>query len=411
MKKLSKQQYINKNINAKNFVTLEQLNILQYTIIPKLFNGFSDKYRKIWETKINNILPKNNLNFKSENDYLEKNSLKKDDVITNSILHFLPNLEKEELSYLTEQFSIFSLNNKIKILTNENKITPIYIEIIEVLNYIDKIEHLLKKYPKNYGNHHGTKFRSSSNKKLLETQLNILENRLDGTFFTITSENEIIKTKMQIKFIKYSLKDDFKNLPEWMNFTNIYLGFDNSSFQMTDIEKETFTQLCSFFNGIRTSKEEILNSVMMYTRVQSKIKKEDIQYHKKLSQSIINILRFFFQKTIKEIEKTKKKKTITYNEDNILKDFYIKTYINEIPIYSYIYKNSNDFFSELMELGINSILGLQTIFDEDKNEEKEISNIQIARNIISFRKEINLTKKEFELLLSFIEKSQIQQIN
>ena len=64
-----------------------------------------------------------------------------------------------------------------------------------------------------------------------------------------------------------------------------------------------------------------------------------------------------------------------------------------------------------MELGINSILGLQTIFDEDKNEEKKISNIQIAKNIISFRKEINLTKKEFKLFFSFIEKSQIQQIN
>jgi hypothetical protein len=323
MKLLSKQLYINKNVNAKNFVTLEQLNVFQYTIIPKLLNGFSDKYKKFWETKIDNILPKNNLNFKNENDYLETNNLKKNDVITNSILHFLPNLEKEELKYLIEQFSIFSLNNKIKIFTNENKITPIYIEIIEVLTYINKIEDLLKKYPKNYGNYHGTKFRSSSNKKLLETQLNILESRLNGTFFTITNENEIIKTKMQIKFIKYSLKDDFKNLPEWMNFVNIYLGFDNSSFQMTDIEKETFTQLCSFFNGIKTSKEEILNSVMIYTKIQSKIKNEEEQYHKKLSLSIINILRFFFQKTMKEIEKTKKKKTITYNEENILKDFYI----------------------------------------------------------------------------------------
>ena len=411
MKRLSKQQYINKNVNAKNFVTLEQLNVLQYTIIPKLFSGFSDKHKKLWEIKINNILPKNNLNFKNENDYLETNNLKKDDVITNSILHFLPNLEKEELKYLIEQFSIFSFNNKIKIFTIENKIIPIYIEIIEVLTYINKIEDLLKKYPKNYGNHHGTKFRSSSYKKLLETQLSILENRLNGTFFTITNENEIIKTKMQIKFIKYSLKDDFKNLPEWMNFVNIYLGFDNLSFQMTDIEKETFTQLCSFFNGIKTSKEEILNSVMIYNKIQSKIKNEDEQYHKKLSQSIINILRFFFQKTINEIEKTKKKKTITYNEENISKDFYIKTYINEIPIYSYVYKNTKDFFTELMELGINSILGLQTIFDEDKNEEKKISNIQIAKNIISFRKEINLTKKEFKLFFSFIEKSQIQQIN
>ena len=173
---------------------------------------------------------------------------------------------------------------------------------------------------------------------------------------------------------------------------------------MTNIEIRAYTQLCSFFNGIRTSKEEILNSVMIYTKIQSKIKNEDIQYRKKMSESIINILRFFFQKTIKEIEKIKRKKTITYNQQNILKDFYIKTYIDELPIYSYINKNTNDFFSELIDIAIDSIFGLKTIFDENE-EKKPISEIQIAKNIINFRKDFNYTKKEFKLLLSFIEKS------
>ena len=77
MKRLSKQQYVNKNLNAKKFVTQEQLNTLKYTIFPKLFNGFTDKYRRIWKTKINNVLPKNSLNFKNETDYLETNNLKK----------------------------------------------------------------------------------------------------------------------------------------------------------------------------------------------------------------------------------------------------------------------------------------------------------------------------------------------
>lgn len=404
MRKLSKQQYINKNVNAKNFISLEQMDMIENVIIPKFLNYFEVKHKKIWQSKFNIILPKNNLNYKNENDYLKTNNLKKDDVITNSILQSLPNIEKKDLDYLVEQFSIFSLNNKIKILTIENKLIPVYIEIIEALNYIHKIDELLNKYPKSYGNYHGTKYRSSSYNNLLETQLNILENRLNGKFFILENEDEIKKTQKQIKFMKYSLNEKFKNLPQFLNFTNIYLGFDNNLFKMTDIEIKAFTQLSSFFNGIKTSKEEILNSVMIYTKIQSKIKDEDSQVHKKLSESIINILRFFFQKTIKEIEKTKKKKTIIYNEENILKDFCIKTYLDELPIYTYIYKNTNNFFLELIEIGINSILGLKTIFDTD--EEKEpISKIQLARNIINLRKELNYTRKEFELLLSFIEKS------
>ena len=404
MRRLSKQQYINKNVNVKNFKSLEQMNMIINIIIPKFLSYFGTKHKKIWQSKLNFILPKNNLNFKNENDYLETNNLKKDDVITNSILQSLPNLEKKDLDYLVKQFSIFSLNNKIKILTIENKLIPIYIEIIETLNYIIRIDELLNKYPKKYGNHYGTKYRSSSNKNLLETQINILENRLNGTFFTLENDDEIKKTQLQIKFIKYSLKDELKNLPEFMNFVSIYLGFDNKYFQMTNIEIRAYTQLCSFFNGIRTSKEEILNSVMIYTKIQSKIKNEDIQYRKKMSESIINILRFFFQKTIKEIEKIKRKKTITYNQQNILKDFYIKTYIDVLPIYSYINKNTNDFFSELIDIAIDSIFGLKTIFDENE-EKKPISEIQIAKNIINFRKDFNYTKKEFKLLLSFIEKS------
>lgn len=405
MNKISKQQFKNKNCNAKDFVSLEQIFSLQYTIFPKLLKSFSDKYKKLWEDKINSFLPKNNLNFNSEKDYLDSNKITKEDVIISSIRYSLPNLEEDDLKYLSSYFSIFSNHSKIKILTKDKKNTPIYIEIINVLSYISNIEKLIDKYPKSDGNHLGTKHRSSSYKSLLETQLNILENRLDGRFFTLENEDEIKKTKIQVKFISYALKEEFKDLPEWMNYTNINLGFDNNNFEMNDIEIKAFTQLCSFFNGIKTSKEEILNSVMIYTRTQSNIKNENLTYHKQLSESIINILRFFFNKTILEIQQNRKKKTIVYKEENVLKDYHIKTYISEIPIYSYNYKNSNDSLNELMQLGVNSILGLQTIFDEDTNLKEEPSEFQQIKNILKIRKAFNLTKKEFKTFLFFIEKS------
>jgi hypothetical protein len=58
-----------------------------------------------------------------------------------------------------------------------------------------------------------------------------------------------------------------------------------------------------------------------------------------------------------------------------------------------------------MQLGINSILGIQTIFDEENNIKKEPSEIQQLKNILKLRKEFNLSKKEFKTFLFFIEKN------
>ena len=401
MKRLSKQQYINKNINAKKFVSLEQLEFLENVIFPKFFNTFNMKYRKIWQSNIYNLLARNNLNFDNEENYLKSDNSKKNCAIVNSILYCLPNLGKIDLDYLVEQFLIFTINNKIKIICIENKLVPVYIEIIEILNYSFRIDELLKKYPRNFGNHYGTKYRSSSYRNLLDIQLKILRDRLNSTFFTIENEYEIEKTQIQINFIEKCETEDYRNLPEILNYVNIYLGFDNKLFRLTEIQKKSFNQLCNFFNGIKTSKEEILNSLAIYMRIKSNVKNEDIFNHKELSESIINILIFFFQDKIKEI-KTNKKRSFNYSHENIKKDYQIKTYIDDIPIYTHNFNNLKDFIVQMFNVGIESIFRLKTILDENTNDVKESSNFQILRNIIILRNEYNLSKKEFKILLSFI---------
>lgn len=403
MNKLSKQQYKNKNHNASKFIAINQLNLLIGKVFPKLLKGFNGKHKKLWEETINKLLPKTKLGFNNENDYLKSNEITKEDVIINSINYIYPNLEKEEVNYLLKCFKIFTKNNKIKVLTIDNKLTPIYYEIINSLAYLKKIKNIIDKYPKNNGNHHGTKYRSSSINTLIKTQLNILENRLEGRFFTVEDENEIKKLEIQIKFIKYSLTDEYKDFPEWMNFAKIYLGFDNNQLEMTVVEIQAFNQLLEFFNGIRTSKEELLISTMIYLRTQSNIKNDDTESHKELSESIINIVRFFFNETIIEVEKSKKKKTIVYKEENVKKDYCIKTHLSELPIYTYIYKNTNNPMQKFMEASFNSIVGIQNIFEKDKPKEDEISNFQMAKNIMKLRKEFDLTKEEFKTFLLVID--------
>ena len=211
----------------------------------------------------------------------------------------------------------------------KKKLVPVYFEIINILDYIRKNQEIISKYPKNNGNHYGTKYRSSSYKNLLETQLNILKDRLDGLFFPVENEDEKEKLRIQIKFIKFALIDEYKNLPEWINFIYTYMGFDNPFFKMSKTEKQAYIQLVTFFNGIRTSKEELLNSVMIFTRLQSNILNIDEEYFNELAESIMNILRFFFNQTIFEVQKKKKKKTIIYKEEHIKKEYYIKTHLEK----------------------------------------------------------------------------------
>lgn len=167
-------------------------------------------------------MPTRSLNYTSEDEYIEQNNLTKKDIVENSIKYILNEINENDLEYLTDQLLIFSNNCKIKIINEDKEAIAVYFEIIDSLAYIQKTKDIIKYYPKYDGDHLGTKHRQSNYKSLLKTQLKILKNRIDGRFFTIINEEEIKKTKMQIKFIEYSLKDKYKNFPSWFNFLEIY---------------------------------------------------------------------------------------------------------------------------------------------------------------------------------------------
>lgn len=151
---------------------------------------------------------------------------------------------------------------------------------------------------------------------------------------------------------------------------------------------------------------------MIFTRLQSNILNTEEEYFNELSESIINILRFFFNETIIEVQKKKKKKTIIYKEEHIQKEYYIKTYLEELPIYKYQYKNTNDALSELIEIGFNSFFGLQTIFNKDNpTKEEDLSHIDYLRGLVNLKNLLQLTKEEYKTLLFFIDKNPIKQIN
>lgn len=368
-------------------------------IVTKFLSFFEKKHKRLWEDFFNKNLPQHNISFKSEEDYLLKNNITKKQVIKNSIIYVYPTLDKYDLDCLISYFEMHTINNKIRVL---EKSKAIYLEIVEALTYIKQIKDVLLKYPKQDGNHHGTRHRQSSFKNIVKTQLNDLESRLNNPFFHLTNEDEIKKTKLQINFIKKLKEDEFKDLPEWLNYVRINIGFENKLLKSSKIDIEAFYQLSNFFNGIKSSYEELLKSVTIILREKSNIKIDDKQKHKELADNILNITKYFFYNEIKEIESNKTKRTFTYKDINITKIYITKTFLYDIPIYSYLNNNENP-LNKLFTIGFNSMIGIKSSVDKASPTIDEISNIQILRNLSLARKEFKLTKNEFRYISHLLE--------
>lgn len=379
---------------------INHIEIFQNSILPKFLSNFQGKQKLLWQSFINKNLPKQTLNYSSEEEYLKDKNITKKNVIINSIKFIDENISPNNLEYLANQFDIFSKNCKIKIIYYNFIELPIYTEIIDSLEYIQRINELLKSFPKYYSDYLGTKFRQSSYKTLLKTQLTMLKNRLNGNFFNLTNNDEIEKTKKQMRFIELALTEKFKNIPHWFNFAEIYLGLDNKFLNMTAIEIQAIKQLNTFFNGIKTSKEELLKSVSIFLKIQSKIQDTDLENHKLFAENIMNILRLYFDSTIHLIQKERNnKREFTYSKANITKDFTIKTYINETPIYIYNNQNTNDHFMQLFIESLNGIAGLSNIFQEDKPTLEEINEFTFKKNILLYYKELGLTSQEIKSII------------
>jgi len=401
MQKISLKPNLLKNlkpISIKLITTQKQLDIFQHSILPKFLSFFENKQKQMWKTSFNNQLPNKHTNFKNETDYLKANDITKVKIVQNSIQYVLNDINNEDLEILTNYFSIFTNSNKIRITKKDNVNITIYVEIIESLKYINKIRQIIDNYPKFNGNHLGTKYSSSNYKKHLESQKKTLVERLNSSFFKLTNGDEIKKIKSQIKFIELSLVDEYKNLPEWLNYVSIYLGFESKFFDFTKFDIIMFKQLTSFFNGAKTSKEELLKSITIFLKDRTQIKNEDKELHKNYAENIMDIIRYFFHDIIKEIESSKKKKTFSYNKKNIIKQYQIKTYIDNIPIFVYSNLSQSNHLNELYKNSFESMKGLQNIFDKTNLNKTQLSVEEQEENFSkSLQSIFNFTDEELKV--------------
>lgn len=382
------------------------VDCLQHTFKHTFASIQNKSIKQKWESTYNYLFPKNSLSYKSDEDYLIDNHLTKEEVITNSICHVLKEIDQKDLEWLIEKFTILTTYNKIKIAHYETKSIPIYPEIIFALNYIQSIKKLLKKYPKNFANHLGSRYRSSSFENLVMIQIKGLKERLENPFFPLDNQDEIDKTKLQIRFLELTLQDDFKFFPELFSYARSLVGLDATVLDMSPFEQKVMAQILSLLNGAKTQTEEYVKSVMIYLRVLSKTPNDaSSQELKNLADSILDIAQYFFHDVFQKAKDDKEIRfnQLTYTKKYPLKAYHIKTIIDDIEIYTYTHKNSFDFLKDIQTAYFQDLFGIKNVFDPSLPNEEEITEFQQFKNMLRRLKELHMTKQDIRALFKVVE--------
>lgn len=257
-----------------------------------------------------------------------------------------------------------------------------------------KIKILLKKNKEEKSDKPGTGFRNSSLKKIVDVKINTLKQRLEDPHFK-PIEKEIEKIELSIKILKTSQEDEYKNLLEYFHIGNSLIGFNANVLQISEIEKEYLQQAMSFHNGITCSDIELVRSCIIFLSMLFSNKLNDeIEY----VDSILDISIQFFTEEMTEINQEKNQ--VTFTKNHIEKQYALKTTLDETLIF--IYSTKENPLEELINIGLNSMAGLENKFEHDKKSIEELSDYKIIKNILAVLKyELKFDKNDIQIFKYF----------
>lgn len=380
---------------------IEDLTSILNKIIEPIVNP---AIKKRWITYSNSLLPKNTLGYATQDEYLKTTNLSKENIVQNTIAYVYPDLPKLDISYLIKEFMIFTKKDRILIYTKtDGSHLAIYSAIFYALNYTKVVREIIDKNNKVRSSSHLGIKRSTKWKALVLSEKKALEYRLNHPYFPITNQDEIDKTKLQIFYLETVLNKDYKILIDLFHFANIHFGLDYPLLNLSVKDQVTINQLLNLFNGIKTSNDELVESAMIFLRMKSKITNKDD--YKELSESILNIAIQLFNDVYLKGTKRRKKRInhFTYNEHYIDKRIRVKTFIDDMPIYTYSQHNYFNFMEEMVNLVEKSSQGLQNIFEPDLPETNEASEFTLLRSIAEIKRDFNFSKREITSLLTLTE--------
>gem|GEM_PF-1955319 len=371
------------------------IKIFQYKIVPKFLNNFISDYKKErWQKHIDALIPKTSFGYASEEAYIEANKLTKKSIVLNSLKHiFNDELDFEKYEILKDCFVELISTERVRVIRDNG--LAIYKEIIDICFYIKQIQTVLEKYPFRTSEHKGTAH-TTKFKSLIRTQINKLKERLNHPYFPITNQYEIKDTKMILKLLNVCLDKELKNIPEYLNFINTAYGLESKILGLKEYELRIIKIFLTFYNGVKTERIELVQSVAIL--LNDVFIKLDIEANQK-AELVLSITKVFFTDEIKNYNKNNNKRTFTYNAKSIEKKSRVKTVLHDTLIYAYDSSRGSDIISEMLTIGLNSILGIKNIFEPEKPTEDEISDIQMIRSLIHVKNEFGLSTLELKVML------------
>ncbi len=388
---------VNKPVKVKVWFTDTEIRILFDRILPKLISLISDDTKKNhWQKFINNANPNYKLDNSINELLLQSSKISNEQIIENSILYVWHNIKRYDLDGLVKAFSDLCEDERIIFTTNTN--LPIFPMIVGCMQYVESIRVLFEKYPKRNSEHHGTAHRGSSYQQIIKTQISSLEARLNHTYFPLTSVDEIKKTEVQLRFLKMTQKQDFSNLPEYFNYAKINFGIDSQIVGLSEQEQLIFEQLLDFYNGIKSSKQELLKSVMIV--INFRFNKSSLEPLKK-AEVIREIIRYTFNDEFTSIRQ--KRNNEIFYKDDVTKPYKIKTILHDVPIYVTDHGKGNNFLEEFMTIGINTIFGIRSLFDSEAPTIDEANDRYILRNLFSYIRTFSFDRKERRVFYRFFD--------
>lgn len=390
-------------MKIKNIKSQKQIIELFTIIIENILNEIKDDdKKKLLVNFIKQQIPEKTIHFKSPKDLFKKYNTSKKKIIENSILIGYPDIDKDFIPKLKQEFRILVRNKKIKIDLELD--IPLFNEIINIMAYSKKINDLLKQYPLQKSTHNGTKSTSTSLKDMIKTQISSLEDRLNNPYFKIKDDFEIKKIEHQLKILKKCQEDNFKDLPEIINIANYIYGLDFKHDELSEVEKASFQELTQLFNGTKTTELEILYSFTIF--ICETIGIYNKKFTKKQSDAIYNIAYTIFREDIEKLNLENKRDVFSYNEDKINKKYLQKTVISNTPIFIFKKKsiqiNAPD---KIAEIGLKSFFGIKHDYNEDLPSEDEISEKQQIKNLIKNLKDIDLIPRDIFFIFAYYQYS------
>lgn len=386
-------------MNIKNFKSKEQITNLINDILKEILNNISDDDKKnSLENVIKQQVPEKTMYFKSPQELCKYYNTSKKGIIENSILLGYPDIDRDFVPKLKQEFRILVRNKKVRIDLASD--TPVFNEIFNIMSYAKRINNLLKEYPLQKSTHNGTKATSTSVQNMIKTQISSLEDRLYNPYFKTEDDFEIKKITHQLKVLKKCQEKGFEDLPEIINTAyNIY-GLDSKSDESSRIENASLKELTQLFNGTKTTELEILYSFTIF--ICEHIGIHNKTFSKKQADAIYNITYTIFREDIDSLNLGNSRNTFSYNENKMDKKSIQKTIIDNTPIFVYEKKSMQiNALDKLVQIGTHSLLGIKNDYNQDLPSEDEISELQQIKNLIRYLKSINLIPRYIFFIFSF----------